>query len=158
MSPDLALLLRDLEHYEYLDGHASGAWTLTYPAQDNWPHVYFSIAAAARKSSLEHYVLRLDCTGYPSVGPTGTLWDVAGQRRLADAQWPRGTGHVSATLRTDWENGAALYHPFDRRAAQTHGDWPTKHPHLRWNERRTIVDYLSMVHSLLNSSEYHGNG
>jgi len=57
-------------------------------------------------------------------------------------------------FRTDWEEGRAFYHPYDRRAADSHPDWRTQQPHLVWTSDRTIVDYLEEFHSLLNSDVY----
>ena len=59
-------------------------------------------------------------------------------------------------FRTDWENGRAFYHPFDRAAVKSHPNWPKEQPHLIWTPERAIVDFLDEFHRLLHSGDYIG--
>ncbi len=52
-----------------------------------------------------------------------------------------------------------IYHPLDggSAAAAAHPrKWPQQYRGIAWNPRRTFVDYLEMVHELLNSEGYTG--
>ena len=74
-----------------------------------------------------------------------------------EREHPQFFDHRREHARTDWENGRAFYHPYDRVAAQGHADWPAKYPHLVWNPAtHTLVDLLSELHALLHCPDYHG--
>ena len=89
---------------------------------------------------------------------TGTFWDPASNSTLEFAKRPKGKpeSRVARVFMTDWESGRAFYHPYDRVAAQSHGNWPAEQPHLVWTANHTIVDYLTEFHALLNSGDYIG--
>lgn len=157
--PDQRRLEGDLLDAPFLAGVAAGHWGLAdadLAPEVVWPQAVFWVGAAPRKGSPSRFHLRLDCQGYPSP-PTGTFWDPVTRQQLIAVSWPKGRGQVTAVFRTDWEGGRALYHPFDRVAAGGHGDWRTKYPHLVWDPAiHTIVDFLGMVHDLLNRGDYTG--
>ena len=90
--------------------------------------------------------------------PTGTFWDSATDTILDAERRPKGKAdsRFAKVFRTDWEDGRAFYHPYDRVAADSHSDWRTQQPHLVWTSDRTIVDYLEEIRSLLNSGDYVG--
>lgn len=116
-----------------------------------WPYVYFSITAGDRRK----HVVRLNVAGYPQVGPTGGPWDMDRDQILAFDLWPRGSGgRVSAVFRHDWQNGAALYHPFDRVSWDSHSNWRNEMPAKVWTPVRGISQYLEALHELLNSRDY----
>src|SRR3546814_19016285 len=80
-------------------GQAEGRWRLV---EIRWPHAFISVTA---KDGRE-FLLRLNCAGFPQALPTGGPWDMAADRLLPFAPWPRGQGgRVSAVFRTDWKNG-----------------------------------------------------
>jgi hypothetical protein len=58
--------------------------------------------------------------------------------------------------RDGWNQGVALYAPFDRVAADGHCDWAAKHPHLIWHAGRNISFYLEQVYDILNGADYVG--
>ncbi len=149
----------DLRDGAFLASVADGRYGL--PDEEHtkgvaWPHVVIWVAAAQRSGSPDRFHLLLDCQGYPTQGPTGSFWDSNTKGLLVASDWPKGQGQVAAVFRSDWEGGRALYHPFDRYTAGKHADWPAKYPHLLWHSKRTIVDYLGMVHGLLNCNDYRG--
>jgi len=160
LPPDRRRLDADLQDGPFLAGVADGRWGLveeagaTVPA---WPLTLFWLAAASRNGSAERFFVRIDCGGYPSQSPTATFWDTVVGKQLAPAQWPKGKDRVAAVFRTDWENGRAFYHPFDRVANGGHGDWAKKYPAHVWDGgKHTIVDFLSVFYVLLNCNEYSG--
>ena len=116
------------------------------------------IRAASRQGAPDGYHVALDLDGYRAAAPTGTFWDPATGTMLDAANRPKGkpNSRFAKVFRTDWEGGRAFYHPYDRRAADSHGNWRTQQPHLVWTSDRTIVDYLEEFHSLLNSDDYVG--
>ena len=77
---------------------------------------------------------------------------------LEIAKRPKGrlNSRFAKVFRTDWKDGQAFYHPFDRVAVEGHDKWPTEQPSLIWDVNHTIVDYLEEIHSLLNSGDYIG--
>jgi hypothetical protein len=159
--PDQRLFDEDLLSAQFKAGAAKGFWGVpgcdVIPEPPEWPKRILWIAAAARPNAPNRYYFLLDLAGYRSVPPTGTFWDVATKAALEIAKRPKGPrdSRFAKVFRTDWNNDA-LYHPYDRVAAQGHPDWPKTQPHLMWNDSHTIVDYLQEIHSLLNCGDYLG--
>ncbi len=161
LPPDQRRFDADLREAPFLAGVADGRWDVadrSVASGLDWPLVLLSVTAAPRDASPDRFYLLLDCQGYPAEGPTGAFWDPNKRAPLPSAAWPKGKGQgqVAAVFRPDWEGGRAIYHPFDRLTASKHADWPSKYPRLLWGGSRTIVDYLGMVHGLLNSNDYRG--
>ena len=127
-------------------------------AAQDWPQVILWIRAAPRAGVPDRYYVALDLEGYRASAPTGTFWDPATKTMLDAARRPKGKANsrFAKVFRTDWEEGRAFYHPYDRVAAEGHPDWRTRQPHLVWTSDRTIVDYLEEIRSLLNSDDYIG--
>ena len=159
--PDQRLFESDLLSAEFRNGVVNGWWGLPepaiLPADFAWPQVILWIAAAVREGAPERFYFFLDAAGYRSVPPTGTFWDPGAKSALDVAKRPKGKpgSRFAMVFRTGWNN-AALYHPFDRVAAQSHPQWATEQPHLIWTADHTISDYLAEVHPLLNSGDYLG--
>ncbi len=160
--PDQRLFGEDLLSAEFKAGAAKGFWGIPdqdlVPEPPEWPNRVLWIAAAERPNAPQRYFVLLDLSGYRSVPPTGTFWDVSTKAALEIEKRPKGApnSRFAKVFRTDWKNHA-FYHPYDRIAAQEHADWPTTQPHLIWTGNHTIVDYLQEIHSLLNSGDYLGN-
>jgi hypothetical protein len=91
--------------------------------------------------------------------PTGTFWDPGTGSVLTPEKRPRGKAdsRFAKVFRTDWKDGLAFYHPYDRVAIEGHDKWPQEQPSLIWNADHTIVDYLEEFRSLLNSGDYLGH-
>ncbi len=161
-TPDQRLFDEDLLSAEFRMGAEKGMWGL--PAPDllpdgiAWPTRIFWLAAAVRPNAPDRFYVRLDAAGYRAAPPTGTFWDPTTRSTLDIGKRPKGKkeSRFAKVFRTDWENGVAFYHPYDRHAAKSHPDWATAQPHLVWTSERTIVDYLEEFHSLLNSGDYLG--
>lgn len=128
------------------------------PPSVAWPMVYLWMAAASRISAPNRYYVALNAENYRSQPPTGTFWDPIGKLTLANELRPKGRAgsRFAKVFRTDWEDGRAFYHPYDRVAAQSHPNWPAEQPHLVWTADHTIVHYLEEFQSLLMSSDYVG--
>ena len=90
--------------------------------------------------------------------PTGTFWDPEKKQILTFDRRPKGkpASRVVQVFRTDWNNGTAFYHPYDRVAAHGHPNWKTEQPSLVWDGNHSIVDLLAELHLLLNSHDYVG--
>ena len=152
----------DLEGAEFRAGALKGLWGVAdadvVPGDLTWPNVCFWLKAAPRENAPDRYYVMVDLSGYRKASPTGTFWDPANKRRLDLAHFPKGRANsrFAKVFRTDWENGKAFYHPYDRFAAEGHSGWPTEQPHLIWTEDRTIVDYLEEFQSLLTTEDYLG--
>jgi hypothetical protein len=158
-SPDERTLNADIEAAPFQIGVNKSQWDVAeaavIPEGLTWPYRIFWVAAANRPSAPARFYLRLDCQGYPVSAPTGSFWDPERKDLLAPNKWPKGNERVSAVFRPDW-NSAVFYHPYDRVAASGHDQWKTQHPHLIWDSKHTIVEYLSEMHDLLNCADYLG--
>jgi hypothetical protein len=161
-TPEQRLFEADIAAAEFRVGVLRGTWgfpsTDALPAQPAWPHRILWLAAAARPSAPDRYCIRLDLAKYRTEAPTGTFWDLEKDAMLGLAKRPKGRdgSRFAKVFRTDWENGNAFYHPYDRVAAKDHDKWPAEQPHLIWDSNHTIVDYLEEFHALLNSGDYLG--
>jgi hypothetical protein len=161
-SPDQRLFEEDLQSAEFRIGAEKGMWGLVeaelLPNDLKWPKRILWIAAATRPHAPERFYIIIDAEGYRSAPPTGTFWDTATKTPLDHAKRPKGKpdSRFAKVFRTDWNNGTAFYHPYDRVAANGHPDWARERPHLAWTSDHTIVDYLEEFHALLNSGDYSG--
>lgn len=160
--PDQRLFEQDVASAEFRIGVAKRMWDLAAPAaipdDTAWPHVFLWIAAALRQNAPDRFYFSLDASGYRSVPPTGTLWNPDQKVILEHAKRPKGRpgSRFAMVFRTDWNNGSAFYHPYDRTASQGHTDWPKQQPNRIWTPNHTIVDYVDEFHALLNSGDYLG--
>jgi hypothetical protein len=146
--PDERAFEADISKPAFHLGQAEGRWRLVALT---WP---FAVIGVTAKDARE-IVLRLNCEGYPQAPPTGGPWDVERNAILAFDLWPRGRGgRVSAVFRTDWKAGTALYLPCDRASFAGHENWRSEMPSKIWRPAEGIVQYLELVHELLNSPDY----
>lgn len=146
MLPDEASLQRDLEAAPFREGVVRRRWRLVGVT---WPFILVGIRARDGRE----FVLRLECMGYPAQPPTGTLWDMASNTRLAENDWPKGDDVFSSVIRWNWPT---IYFPLDRMPQQGHPNWVTEHPDLVWRPDSGLVQYLSEVWRHFNSRGYHG--
>lgn len=137
----------------FRSGVARGKWRVESIA---WPVTMIAVAAAARPGAPAFFLLRFDLTDFPSTPPTAQLWDDTEGHRLSDRSWPLGKDHVERAFTRNWEGGAAIYLPCDRRGLAAHPEWSSVHAELAWTPQRHISFYLDIVHGLLNSADYHG--
>lgn len=160
--PDQRLFEADITSAEFLSCAAKGRWGVADPSLLPeglvWPKVALWIAAAPRPSAPERFYVLVDMSGYRGAAPTGTFWDPATKATMEFGKRPKGRpdSRFAKIFRTDWENGVAFYHPYDRHAAQSHTEWPREQPHLIWTSSHTIVDYLEEFYALLQSGDYVG--
>jgi hypothetical protein len=134
-----------LKSGRFLAGVARGRWQLL--AQD-FPVVIVAIAALDER----HVILRVDCTGYPELPPTATVWDLERQQRMPRQRWPRG-GRVSQVFNPGWKGGAALYIPCDRQSIEGHPNWYAEYPWLIWKPAIGLAHYVEAIHEVLQSHE-----
>ena len=147
-APDLRAFEADLAKARFRLGQAEGRWR---PLGVTWP---FSLISLTAKDGRE-YVLRFNVSGYPQTPPTSAPWDLVRQSPLAFNAWPRSKGgRLGAVFNPGWKNGTALYLPCDREAIAGHDNWRTEMPSKIWNPVVGIVQYLELVHELLNCRDY----
>ena len=148
IGPDERAFEADVAKAAFRLGQAERRWRLIGVT---WPFTFLGVFA---KDDRE-YVLRLNCAGYPQTAPTGGPWDMKADAILAFDQWPQGRGgRVSAVFRTDWKDGSALYLPCDRQSYIGHDNWRQEMPSKIWRPNDGIVQYLELVHELLQSRDY----
>ena len=146
------------------DGHRDmGLLSRSYVACRSWGHggialvnlFYGRHGRTERECGPEEFFLRFDMTGYPASAPTAMPWNPAIGGKLEKESRPQGV-RVAHIFRTDWEDGDALYAPFDRRAVARHPDWPQRYPHAAWNTSQGLTPVLNYLHKLLNDEDYTG--
>jgi hypothetical protein len=122
-----------------------------------WPHALFWIAVPQRPGELiERYFVHLELTNYDLQPPAGCFWDPDKNARLEEKLWPRVTGPYTAGFRTDWRDKHQLYAPWDR-GGLSHPEWQQTSAAVSWkNGISKIHDYLTIIHDILNSDNYHG--
>jgi len=147
--PDERAFGADVAKAIFLAGAVDQRWRLI---RTNWPNVMIAVTA---KDGAE-YVLRFDCSGYPTAPPTARLWDADLDVPLPVARWPRSVagGRIGAVFRPDWKGGTALYLPCDREAITGHDGWNNEMPSKIWKSSSGIVHYLEVVHELLCCRDY----
>lgn len=146
--PDHRAFQADADKAAFRLGVLEGRWRLVTVS---WPHVFIAVTARDGRE----YVLRFNCAGYPQGPPTAGLWDMAGNRVLPFDRWPRGNGgRVTAVFRTNWKDGTALYLPCDRESFAGHDNWRVEQPSKIWRPAAGVIQYLELVHELLNCRDY----
>jgi hypothetical protein len=147
-APDERAFLADIAKPAFLLGEAEGRWRLVAV---KWPHALIAVTA----KDGQRYALRFNCAGFPQTPVTASLWDEAKNSMLAIDRWPgHQGGRVGAVFRADWKGGSALYLPCDREAVVGHEHWAAQMPWATWRPLDGIVQYLEVVHELLNSRDY----
>jgi hypothetical protein len=148
IGPDQRAFEADMEKAVFRLGVLEEKWRISSVA---WPLVVIDVAAKDRR----WYTLRFNCAGYPQVAPTAGPWDTTRDTVLPFDRWPRGNGgRVTAVFRTNWKNGTALYLPCDRESIVGHDNWRVEMPSKIWRPSEGLVQYLELVHELLNSRDY----
>lgn len=148
MAPDEKALRADVAKATFRAGAAARRWQLLGIA---WPHVFVAVAAKDARP----YVLRFDCTGFPASPPTAGPWDMEKNAVLAFDLWPRSKGgRLGAVFNPGWKDGTTLYLPCDRESIAGHDQWRTQMPSKIWRPDGGLVQYLELVHELLNCRDY----
>src|SRR5690606_18657034 len=141
-TPDERTFRAHLERAQFQAGVDRGRWRVV---SVSWPHAVIAVAAAPQPNSPAEFHLRFDLTGYPRQAPTATPWDSGTGTVLAAQKRPRGE-IVGVVFRADWNNGVALYAPYDRVALGSHRDWAAKYPGDAWTSDRDITFVLGHLH------------
>jgi hypothetical protein len=148
VAPDEAGFRADVAKAAFRAGVADGRWRLHGVS---WPHAFLGVFARDGRE----FVIRFECSGFPTSLPTGGPWDLARNAPLAFDLWPRSRGgRLGAVFRPDWKGGSALYLPCDRLSIPGHDGWATQMPSKIWRPASGIVQYLELVHELLHSRDY----
>jgi hypothetical protein len=129
----------------FMAGAAKGRWRLI---DLRWPIIFIEVSACDGR----RFTLRFECSGYPEIAPTATLWDLGSGQQLVAVRWPRG-GRVSNVFNPNWKGGTALYIPCDRESIPGHMNWQSEHPWLIWNPSRGLLQYIEAVCEILQSQE-----
>jgi hypothetical protein len=141
----------DLDRQTFQIGTDRGYWQL---AELTWPTAVFVVRAAPRPGGPDAFALRLELSGYPATPPAGLLWDLAADNALPPASWPTG-GRAALAFNPHWRPDA-IYLPTDRIGLDGHDPWRQQHPQHVWDPARDIVQYLRLVHEILNDDNYTG--
>lgn len=157
MTPDERTFREHVSRGRFQGGVDGGEWRIV---RDVWPSPLIAVTAADRPGAPAEFTFKFDLSNYPAVAPTAAPWDPGADGPLALDLWPSGTGRVATVFNSAWiptPGVHALYHPIDRLALVGHDNWRTQDPANVWDpSRMDIVDYLKVVHELLQSPQYSG--
>lgn len=101
----------------------------------------------------ETYFVRLGCASVPHEAPSVAFVNAAGSKMDSKA-WPRGRGEFSQIVKPPPH--AFLCTALTLEGLQHHPDWRAKT--CAWHNRRSLLDIMNLVQSLLDSAEYEGRG
>ncbi|MCY4107698.1 MAG: hypothetical protein OXG11_01560 [Chloroflexi bacterium] len=150
--PDKLAVRAALDSGAFQSGVDNGRWRLV---EFEWPFVVFAISAATRPNSPKEFGLRIDLSGYPRQAPTAEPWSIDRSGRLIASERPKGE-RANEVFRCDWEQGRALYAPWDRIGLESHSEWASQHPAYAWHPGRDLTFFLRCVHDILNDYDYLG--
>lgn len=154
LRPDERVFRDHVSSARFQDGVDRGRWRVVGDIE--WPSVLIAVTAGPRDNAPKEFFLRFDLTGYPVSAPTATPWNLMAGAVLEEDQRPKGE-LVGQVFRSDWEEGKALYAPFDRVALDRyHPDWRQIYPRQAWNAKRDLVWVLQNLHKMLNDDDYTG--
>lgn len=151
--PDERAFREHITSPRFSDGIERGRWRIV--GDINWPYVLVAVSAAPRENAPKEFFLRFDLAGYPTVAPTATPWNPTSGGILEAGLRPKGE-HAGHVFRTDWEDGKALYAPYDRVALKGHPGWPKQYPRRTWDAMKDLAWVLQLLHELLNEPDYTG--
>lgn len=149
IGPDQRAFEADVSSVPFLADMYRGDWTIN---SIDWPTMIITIRAAEREGAPGAYTLRVDLTNYPIQAPTATPWDLTAEMPLGAVNRPKGE-IVGMVFRIDWENGLALYAPYDRVALVGHPGWVGDHPRYVWNGTQDIAWWARRIWDLLNDED-----
>ena len=154
IAPDERAVRAHLDSGAFLAGVAAGRWSVVGV---EWPYVTVMVSAAPREGAPPGYAIRFELTGYPTIAPTGCIWDIEGNEPLAARLRPKGD-EVGILFRIDGWAAApnAMYAPWDRLALQTHANWLQGAPHLAWHPSRDLTFILDNLHRIFHDDAYLG--
>lgn len=151
-SPDELAVRADLDSGVFQSGVDDRRWRLV---ELEWPIGVFAVSAAPRADSPAEFGLRIDLSGYPQQAPTAEPWSIERRERLTASERPKGE-RAADVFRSDWEQGRALYAPWDRVGLAAHGEWAGQHRNYTWHPGRDLAFFLRCVYDLLNDDDYLG--
>lgn len=153
-NPDARAFRRDVEGGRFQTNVDRGNWRSIDAA---WPNPIISVTAAPRDGAPGEFTFRFTVDGYPVTAPTAAPWDARVNALLPRDLWPVGVAgsRVALAFNPDW-NASAIYIPCDRVAIQGHDGWRDQHKAYLWDQTKSIVDYLKVIHELLQSPGYSG--
>jgi hypothetical protein len=151
IGPDERAVRDHLQSARYLRGEETSHWRLV---SISWPHAIIAVTAAPREGAPTEFGLKLELSNYPAQAPLGCPWDLEDNVVLPERKRPKGD-RVGQIFQMGWENGQALYAPWDR-STLNHGHWLTEHPRYVWRAGRDLTFYLTNTHEFLNDDGYVG--
>lgn len=148
--PDAEAVKDHLASARFQQGVDAGRWRVV---DQSWPTVTIAMASTDRGTGPSEFALRIDLTRYPHEAPTFEPWHAVEGRRLTATERPKGerAGHI---FRSDWEDGRALYAPYDRVALTGHPDWANAYPRSVWHPTRDLTFALDHLWGVLNDADY----
>lgn len=154
IAPDERAVRAHLDSGAFLAGVAAGCWSVVGV---EWPYVTIMVSAAPREGAPPGYAIRFELTGYPTIAPTGCIWDIEQNSPLAGNLRPKGD-EVGRLFRMDGWGPApnAMYAPWERLALADHAHWIKEAPHLAWHAGRTLTFILDELHRILHADAYLG--
>src|SRR5579871_5186321 len=137
MSGDHATLLRHLRRTSFLAGIEEGRWralSLSFPHLDVR---VWGIGLIDRTHTMD---FRLECRGFPAVGPFIERWDVEHGNRPPPPDARTAAPSVVDALK-EWKDPhsyGGIYRPWQRGAA-AHNNWANLRPDLAWHPKRDLT-------------------
>lgn len=161
MKPEQQTLEADLTLPAFVYGENVGRWALVVDEHIAPPQALFWIAAAARSNSPDRRYVLFDYAGYRASRLSGWFWNLEESKPATVNELPkmRSGTRGAQIIRITWSypESTHFYHPYDRYAIQKHANWINDYPDCAWDGTKTIVDYLQLIHRLLNSDDYLGS-
>lgn len=126
---------------------ASNAWEISRDP-DNDDLVRFSLAAPDG----ERYIIRCECSGYPTVPPSVIFVDANGSKENPLA-WPEGDIEFAGVVKPPPH--CFLCTALTREGLEHHPDWKGNETLNAWNEKKhTLMSIFNLVSRLLNGPHY----
>jgi hypothetical protein len=148
LAGDRRSLETQLEKVSFLIGVEEGRWKV---CAYEFPHLVVEARAQTASGTKCAMHFRLECSGYPAIGPFVERWDIKTASRPAAPDVNAAPPSLVDAFKEWHEAGTiygGIYRPWQRGAAP-HNNWARQRPDLAWHPARPLTFIMEQLCGLV---------
>lgn len=150
---DQMTLEAQLRKTSFLVGVEEGRWQIL---RYEWPHLVVRAFGRGLLEAVCPMDFRLECGGFPAIGPFVEAWDDGVRERPAPPGGDAAPPSIVDAFKQWNEHGTGyggIYRPWQRGAA-AHNDWANKRPDLAWHAARDLTFMMEQLYALASEQAF----